>query len=199
MSGNELPTFLSALRYSSGWGAVNLTGAVGRADVEVQNKVQNVSAHALHLGAHLNATDATRLMATLNVTRGFTGRIWGGGDGTATDAAGKLKAQETVGGFAGISHRWSDTVRSGAYFGWVENKTAKGVTDLAAAGKNEALQTLHANVIWSPVPQANIGFEVMHGWREVNPRANDAEDAIDPAKKTKGEATRVQIGVQYSF
>ena len=49
------------------------------------------------------------------------------------------------------------------------------------------------------MPQANIGFEVMHGWREVYPRANAARDAIDPSAATKGEATRVQLGVQYGF
>ena len=101
VKGNELPTFLGALRYSSDWGAVNLAGAVGRADVEGQN----VSTHTLHAGAHFNVTDATRLMATLNFTSGM-GKIWGGAS-TVMNAAGKLKAQESMGGFAGISHRWT--------------------------------------------------------------------------------------------
>ena len=188
LQGNELPTFLGALRYSGDWGTVNLTGAAARAD----EGGQNVSAYAFHVGATLNATDATQLMATYNVTNGFSGRIWGGGDGTVTDAAGKLKAQETMGGLAGIVHRWSDTIRTGAYFGWVENDTGDGISAADVAGENKALQTLHANVIWSPVAQANIGFEVMHGWREIYPKA-------DPSAATEGEATRVQLGVQYGF
>ena len=187
VKGNELPTFLGALRYSSGWGAVNLTGAVGRTD----DGGQNVSAHALHAGANLNVTDATKVMATLNVARGgLNGRILGGGGGAVT-VDGKLKAQESMGGFAGISHRWSDTVRSGAYFGWVENDTGDGVSAADVAGENKSLQSLHANVIWSPVAQANIGFEVMHGWREVY--------TAGPSEPNKGEATRVQLGVQYGF
>ena len=96
---------------------------------------------------------------------------------------GDLKAQETIGGMAGLSHGWSDSMRSGVYFGWVRNDAPGPV-----AG-NKAVQTLHANVIWSPVSQADIGFEVMHGSRET-PR--------DPAG-AKGEATRFQIGVKYSF
>lgn len=191
--GNEMPTFLAALRYRSGWGAVNLAGAVGRNDQDGQN----VSAHALHFGAHINVTDGTKVMATLNRTTGVD-RILGGANG-AVMVGGDLKAQESMGGIAGVSHRWSDSISTGAYFGWVENDTGDGVSALDVAGTNKALQTLHANVFWSPVPQASIGFEVMHGWREVNARANDAEDAIDPAKKTRGEATRVQLGVQYSF
>lgn len=194
LTGNELPTFLAAARYSAGWGAVNLTGAAGRNDVEGQN----ASAHALHVGASFNVADGTRVMATYNMTKGFAERIWGAGDGTAM-VDGDLKAQTSMGGFAGVTRSWSDTISSGIYFGWVENDTADGISALDAAGENKGLQTLHANVFWSPVPQASIGFEVMHGWREVNARANDAGDAIDPAKKTKGEATRVQLGVQYSF
>lgn len=204
--GNELPAFLAAVRYRAGWGAVNLAGAVGRTDRNVAGENdpadwQNVNAHAFHFGAHLNVTDATQLMTTFNMTKGVA-LIWGGGDGAAVDASGDLQAQESMGGVAGVSHSWSDTISSGIYFGWAENDTADGVSALGAAGTNKSLQTLHANVFWSPVPQASIGFEVMHGWREVNPRANDTEpapDGIDRTKKTNGEATRVQLGVQYSF
>ena len=179
--GNELPTFLAAVRYSSGWGAVNVTGAVGRYD----DGGQNVTTHAFHVGAHLNATDATRVMATLNMTRGDA-QIYGQWYGEDASSAisgdapgGNLKAEDSIGGFAGISHGWSDSMRSGLYFGWVRNDNP----DMAV---NKSVQTLHANVIWSPVSQADIGLEVMHGWREIN-------------AGTKGEATRVQIGVKYGF
>ena len=174
ISGNEVPTFLAALRYSSGWGAVNVTGAVGRYD----DGGQNVTTHAFHVGAHLNVTDATRVMATLNMTSGDA-QIYAGSDAVATDASGDLKAQDSIGGFAGVSHGWSDSMRSGVYFGWVENDNP-GMT------VNKSVQTLHANVIWSPVSQADIGLEVIHGRRETNGGA-------------KGEATRLQIGVKYSF
>ena len=181
INGNELPTFLAAVRYSSDWGAVNLTGAVGRYD----DGGQNVTTRAFHLGAHLNVTDATRVMATLNMTRGdaqIYGQ-WYGADGSSAisgDApGGNLKAEDSIGGFAGISHGWTDSMRSGLYFGWVRNDNP----DMAV---NKSVQTLHANVIWSLVSQANIGLEVMHGRRETNAGA-------------EGEATRVQIGVSYSF
>ena len=107
ISGNELPTFLAALRYSSGWGAVNVTGAVGRYD----DGGQNVTTHAFHVGAHLNVTDATRVMATLNMTSGDA-QIYAGSAAVATDASGDLKAQDSIGGIAGVSHGWSDSMRA---------------------------------------------------------------------------------------
>ena len=184
--GNEIPTFLAAVRYRSGWGAVNLAGAVGRNDQEGQN----VNARALHVGAHFNVTDATRIMATLNHTEGVD-RIFGGAGG-AVMVDGDLKAQESIGGIAGVSHRWSDSISTGAYFGWVANDTGDGVTAADVAGTNKALETLHANVFWSPVPQVSVGFEVMRGWREIYPKA-------DASAATEGEATRFQLGIQYGF
>ena len=187
--GNELPTFLAALRYSSGWGAVNLTGAVGRYD---DDSGQNVSTHSFHVGAHLNVTDATRVMATLNMTRGdgqiygASGAIAGGGNlddddvlQPISEVSGDLKAYDAIGGFAGVSHGWTDSMRSGVYFGWANN-------DNPGPKVNKSVRTLHANVIWSPVSQADIGFEVIHGMRETNAGA-------------EGEATRFQIGVKYGF
>ena len=189
VGGKELPTFLAALRYSSGWGAVNLAGAAGRYDAD---DGQNVAAYALHAGAHHNLTDTTRVMATLNVARGgLNGRIWGGGGGAIEDASGNLKAHESMGGFVGVSHDWSDSIGSGLYFGWVENDAGE---HNAAEKKwaNKSVNTLHANVMWSPVSQATFGFEVMHGQRKIHPTA-------DPSAATEGEATRVQLGIQYGF
>ncbi|MDE0057000.1 MAG: hypothetical protein OXP07_02670 [Defluviicoccus sp.] len=174
ISGNEVPTVLAAIRYSADWGAVNLTGAVGRYD----EGGQNVSTHAFHVGAHINATAATKVMATLNMTRGDA-QIYGGAGATGMDASGNLKAYDSMGGMAGVSHGWSDSIRSGVYYGWVEN-------DNSAAALNEMVQTVHANIIWSPVPAADIGAEVIYGRRETNGGA-------------EGEATRFQIGVKYSF
>ena len=174
ISGNEVPTVLAALRYSSAWGAVNLTGAVGRYD---DDSGQNVTTHSLHVGAHLNATDATRVMATLNMTRGDA-QIYGGDGAVGTDASDDLEAHDSIGGFAGVSHGWSDSMRSGVYYGWVKNDNP--------AAANESVQTVHANVIWSPVPQADIGAEIIHGMRETPAGA-------------EGDATRFQIGVKYGF
>ncbi len=178
INGNEVPTFLAALRYSAGWGAVNVTGSVGRYD---NDGGENVSTHSLHVGAHLNATKATKVMATLNMTRG-DGQIYGAfGDANAigTDASGDLEAYDAIGGFAGVSHGWSDSIRSGVYYGWAKN-------DNPGVDVNKTVQTVHANVIWSPVPQADIGFELIYGSRETNGGG-------------EGEATRFQIGVKYGF
>ena len=85
----------------------------------------------------------------------------------------------------GLTHNWSSAVSSGLYYGWVKN-------DFEDAAKatypdlSESLQSIHANVWWSPAPKVRVGAEIMKGWRETNGGG-------------EGDATRFQLGLVYSF
>ena len=189
----RVPNFLAALRYRGDWGAANLSGVLQKVESEQASKL----GRAVHLGANVNVGKGTKLMATLNHSRGTQGYILGAGAAAVQNAAGSLDLQEAYGGFAGISHRVNDSVRVGSYFGWLERDTSDLATPAVAAKENKSLKTLHANLWWSPVPRVNIGLEVIHGWREVNARVTDGQ--IDPSKSTKGQETRVQTAFQYIF
>ena len=184
----RMPSFLAALRYRAGWGAANLSGVIQKVETDQASKL----GRAVHLGAHLNVGKGTKLMATLNHSKGAQGYVLGEGAAAVQNAAGSLDLQESYGGFAGISHRVNDSVRVGSYFGWLEHDTSDMATPAVAEGENKSLKTLHANLWWSPVPRVNIGLEVMHGWREANAQ-------VDPSQSTKGQETRVQTAFQYSF
>ena len=184
----RVPNFLAALRYRGDWGAANLSGVLQKVESEQASKL----GRAVHLGAHVNVGKGTKLMATLNHSRGTQGYILGAGAAAVQNAAGSLDLQEAYGGFAGISHRVNDSVRVGSYFGWLERDTSDLATPAVAAKENKSLKTLHANLWWSPVPRVNIGLEVIHGWREANAQ-------IDPSQSTKGQETRVQTAFQYIF
>ena len=184
----RMPNFLAALRYRGDWGAANLSGAMQKVESDQASKL----GRAVHLGAHVNVGKGTKLMATLNHSKGAQGYVLGEGAAAVQNAAGSLDLQESYGGFAGISHRVNDSVRVGSYFGWLEHDTSDMATPAVAEGENKSLKTLHANLWWSPVPRVNIGLEVMHGWREANAQ-------VDPSQSTKGQETRVQTAFQYSF
>ncbi len=189
---DRLPTFLTALRYRPGWGAVNLVGALR----QVRHGDDSVVAHGYHIGAHVNVSGDTQLLAILNASKGVADYIQGAGKGVAM-VDGKLELQDSLGGMVAIKHSLSDSLRTGLYFGWVEHDTNAGLSPTARAAENESVQTVHATVKWNPVPQVTVGVEFMHGWREANPQVTDG--AVDPMKSTSGEDSRVQLGVQYSF
>lgn len=181
----KLPTFLAALRYRPGWGAVNLTTALRQ--VEYQDK--SATAYAGHIGAHVNATPATQVLATFNYSHGAPDFILGAGTAAAL-VGGDLKLQKAWGGMVGIKHSWSDTLRSNLYVGYVKPETDDGVDAALAAGQNASLRTVHVNLLWNPAPKTTVGVEFIHGQRKTNP---------NPGGETKGQDSRVQVSFQYNF
>lgn len=181
----KLPTFLAALRYRPGWGAVNLTTALRQ--VEYQDK--SATAYAGHIGAHVNATPATQVLATFNYSHGAPDFILGAGTAAAL-VNGDLKLQKAWGGMVGIKHSWSDTLRSNLYVGYVKPETDDGIDAAIAAGQNASLRTVHVNLLWNPAPKTTVGVEFIHGQRKTNP---------NPDGETKGQDSRVQVSFQYSF
>ena len=81
---------------------------------------------------------------------------------------------------AGYTHHWTDTLRSNLVYGHYD-------VDTFAPTDTESLDTIHANLFWSPVDKTNLGFEVIYG------QNNFQNSALD------NEALRFQFGAQYLF
>ncbi len=185
-SQERIPNFVAALRMKTGWGAINVSGLVGQVLYEQGAVEESLTISALHLGANFGLGKNTRLWGTFNVGQGGLDKSMLGSPGAAIlSANNELEALDSMGGFVGVTHNWSSSVSSGLYYGWVENDfedAAKAVyPDLS-----QSLQTVHANIWWSPAPKMRAGVEIIQGRRETN----GGED---------GDATRLQLGFQYSF
>ncbi len=191
---SRTPNFVGALRYRGGWGAANLTSVLQKLETDEDSAIGT----AVHLGAHVNVADGTRLLATFNRSRGAEGYIFGGGAAATQTDAGKLEPQVTMGGIVGLTQVLAEGVRSGVYYGWLEHDTNDAASPVVAATENESLRTLHANIWWSPVPRVNIGLEFMHGWRVANPQV-DADGMVDSTMNTKGQESRIHAALQYIF
>ena len=123
-------------------------------------------------------TGSTKLLATFNVGGGVAGYMWGSPGNGATSVGGdELDSQDNMGGFVGITQSLTDTLRAGVYYGCIDAENA--------AGESNNLSTIHANVFFNPVPQVTVGLEYIFGQRDVN--------------DVDGDASQVQLGVQYSF
>ncbi|MDE0330724.1 MAG: DcaP family trimeric outer membrane transporter [Nitrospinae bacterium] len=183
-SQERIPNLVAALRMKTSWGAINVSGLLGQVLYEDGAVEESVTISALHLGANVGLGKSTRLWGTLNVGAGGLDKSMLGASGAAVlKANGELEALDSMGGFVGITHNWSSSVSSGLYYGWVENdfEDPAAFPDLS-----QSLQTLHANIWWSPAPKMRVGAEIIQGRRETN----DGRE---------GDATRLQLGLQYSF
>lgn len=172
--GAQMPNLLAALRFRPSWGAINLSGVIREDLVGGDDRL----VYGVHAGAHVDVlTGTTRLLATFNNGAAVADYLVGAYGDAATLVDGKLKAQDIMGGFAGITQSWTDNLSSGFYYGWIERDDN--------AGTKESLRTFHTNVFFNPVPRVTVGLEYIYGEREIND-----ED---------GDASRWHLGVQYSF
>ncbi len=116
-----------------------------------------------------------------------------GGDAGYVNARGELKTQMAWGAMLGYQHYWTDTVRSTLVAGrnQVDNPSpTSGGTGVT--GLTDYVDTVHANLIWSPIPRASLGIEYLFADRKVN-------TASTAVLSNKGNASRLQFSAQYIF
>jgi hypothetical protein len=114
----------------------------------------------------------------------------GGGYSAATAGLGTtqptITAQSSVGGYVAYQHFWTDSIRSTAVYGRQENYINNAIAHVAGVDYNRLMQTIHANLIWSPIPKVDVGAEYIYTKR-------------DNTLHQYGEANRIQVSVKYAF
>lgn len=107
--------------------------------------------------------------------------INGGANGLFVDeVAGTVTAPKMWAVVPGIDIGWNDKWRSVLVWGHNE------FDDTFEPGDLETIDTVHANLWWTPVENARFGLEYMYGAVEFN-------------DNTDGDANRIQFAAQYSF
>ncbi|HRQ35709.1 MAG TPA: DcaP family trimeric outer membrane transporter [Chiayiivirga sp.] len=101
----------------------------------------------------------------------------------ALDADGHLDLIGARAGYVGWRHAFSPKLRSNLVYARsdYDNDTA-----LTGAGATKTVQSLRANLFYSPLPKVDVGAELMFGKREVEGGAD-------------GDLTRLQFTTKYSF
>ena len=105
-------------------------------------------------------------------------------DGLYKAAENTIDTINEWGGFVAYRHIWMEGLRSSAVYsyGSADNDAIFANNTLV----NKDIQTVHFNLIWSPVPKIDLGLEYIYGKREV-------ESGDD------GSLNRIQFGAQYNF
>jgi hypothetical protein len=95
---------------------------------------------------------------------------------------GQIRLPRQWGSFAAYRHYWSDQLRSNLVLSMASESNPAG----APANTNKSTASAHANLIWSPVANADLGVEYIYANRET-------EDGL------KGHLNRVQASAKYAF
>lgn len=139
---------------------------------------------ALSVSGKFNASASDDLRFMLTGGRGL-GRYLGLGiaSDTVLDAGGALDAVDAVGGFVAWRHAFSPKLRGNLFWSAARFDHDTALSGLAVT---EAVQSWHANLIYSPLPKLDIGAELIWGQRTL-------ENGAD------GELRRLHTHVKYSF
>ena len=105
------------------------------------------------------------------------------GDGVLDASDGSLETTGVLAGYVGWRHAFNPKLRSNVIFARSDYDNVAALTGLLATRR---VQSLRANVFYSPLPKVDLGAELMFGKRVVESGA-------------EGDITRVQFTTKYSF
>lgn len=133
-------------------------------------------------GKHMFGRDDVRWMATWG--RG-TGRYLGlnTANGVVLDENGYLEAIDQWGAFVSYRHFWNDQWRSNLTYGYLSNDHDVSLTGLAETAE---VYSIHANLLYEPVPGLTFGSELLFAERTLESGAS-------------GDMTRVLLSARYAF
>ena len=214
--GDKIPDFTTAVVYNAPWGHLNLHGVVRdiywhttNAGSEETGAKDSTIGWAVGFSGNWNVPIGKDSLAWEAAYGEGAGR-YVNSDGPPTPDAFLL--QDEVGGvprqlrtipsylfMVNYTHFWTDTLRSNvaASYWHQDNSDAlntaqqgvNGITDSSLAAANNLFTrtyTIHANLIWSPVPQTNFGIEF-----------NRQQGRLQNGRT--GDLTRVQVSAQFKF
>jgi hypothetical protein len=194
-STNRMPDLTGKVVFRGGWGTASVEGVVRSFRNDTGS---GVNGWGIGTSGSINTFGKDRLQYNVIYGDGI-GRylqqaiFMSGGKDPVT---GDLVAFKAWGGYVAYQHWWDDRLRSTVATGYSRMKNIAAdlggwATTNAEGGPSNVLKSLHANIIWSPVPKVNVGLEYMWGYRE-RPVPSDNGGL-------KGSFRRLQASAQYSF
>lgn len=191
---NAMPDLTARYVLKGDWGHFSAAGLVRQ--FKLDDETTSGAAVSLSGKFNLGANDDIRYMA--NYGKGL-GRYmaFGLGPDTALDADGELHAVEAAGGFVAWRHVFNPQLRGNLMYSVAAYDNDKGLSGwnsvydpitgtYLSESATERASSIHANLIYSPLPKLDVGVELGYGKREL-------EDGRE------GDLKRVHTSVKYSF
>lgn len=181
---NGLPDLTARWAKSGPMGDISIAGLVRRLSYDNGGAIDGeATGYGVSLSGRLKvgAKDDLRFMLTGGEGIGRYVGVNFANDAVVT-STGDLEPIGVVAGFAAYKHYWSDQLRSTFIY------SAQEVDNPAFAGAsaNRSAQSLHLNLVYSPVRGLDLGAEIMTGERELESGAS-------------GELTRFHAFAKYGF
>ena len=194
---SRYPDGIARVRLDQAWGHVALTGAVRDQSVKQAGARLGGAGYGVELTGHLNTIgkDALKAQALWGKAIGHYLSDMGALAGLeANSAAGfSNKKPQAYGFYAAYTHWWTNELRSSLSGGYSHLDVDTSIITSAAA--QNARDKLHVggvvNLIWSPVPQVDIGLEYIYVHRVTA--------APNGAVGSSGQLNRIEAETVFKF
>lgn len=181
---DRLPDIVGRANVKLPFASLSLAAMGRELRIDTETAQDEVYAGAVSLSGVVPAFGKDDFRFMINYGNGLGRYMYTNFEDAVYDAAdGELDTLDQWGGFVAYRHYWIDTLRSSLIYSYGE---ADNDTDLVGFDVNKRFQSVHANLIWSPVPSMNVGVEYLWGQRELE---NDED----------GDLNRFQFSAQYLF
>lgn len=210
---SKTPDVLARLRYENArHGSIQLVGLLrpslsinNRGDAVVANRYErSVTGWGFQLSGQYRVTERDNIFARAIYGEGI-GRYLGAtsnGQGFVsnalttgvTPAQVRLNAVHVLALAGGFTHYWTPTLRSTVLYTWAQLYYPSYVSAFANAGRSVLNRTINAgnvNLVWSPVPQVDVGVEYNYAERSLEVAQTDGVRG--------GVAHRLQLSGRFRF
>ena len=181
---DQIPDLIARLNLKTGVGNFSLAALGREYRVDSASVDDSTYAGAVSVSGIVPTFGKDDLRFMVNYGNGLGRYMYTNFEGAQLDVNDNdLEAVDQWGGFLAYRHFWTDSLRSTLAYSYGE---ADNRVDIVGTGVNKKFQSVHGNLIWSPIPAVNLGIEYLWGYRELE----NGED---------GDLNRIQFGAQYNF
>ncbi|MEM8688233.1 MAG: hypothetical protein AAGF81_12935 [Pseudomonadota bacterium] len=192
----DFPNFAAALLYDAPGGHQLFVGAeIEHADVDSSNTNNFFNDDAVGWevqgGVNINLADIATFTGHIQYGDGIVNALGAGSSGftvvPANTAGASIQTNAVFGAYAGLSFNVTDTTQFNVQYGHVsdECQTCAGYT---------STNTIHANILWRPVRQMRLGWEVIYGFKR-----NTFATSQGAQRRRNEDALRGQFGAWFFF
>ncbi len=181
---NVFPDIIARVNLDPGFGHYSLVGMLRDLSIDTAEYDDSQLGYAFSANAVIPTFGKDSVTLEFNYGNAI-GRYLNAGwdDGFLNPVTHEVETSDQYGFVVGYQHFWLDNLRSSVIYSMAERDNDMNyVTNTA----DDQYQSVHANLIWSPVPRINMGIEYIWAYREIE----NGED---------GDLNRIQAGFQYKF
>ncbi len=184
-NGERYPDIVARINYNPQWGTLSVTGMAREIRYVKPNTrdEQKDWGGAVSLAGRINFSGLDNIRFMFNygnaIGRYATGNAF---QDAALDANGQLHLVNIYGGELAYQHWWNKTLRSTLAYGYVEADQPSFIL----GDRTQDAESVHANLLWSPVLQATFGVEYIYAHRQ---RIDNQSDDLH----------RLQFSTRYVF